>query len=419
MKRMSPRLTMMLLALLLLAACNTTYQSATVDTKPVQAELTQAERDALDLEMRKARSFAYEYYKQNDYPSAKNYYLKLFEMDTEYNYSADLKKLADCYNNLSMPDSARYYLELAVELRPEEHYERRILGILLKQSGEIDAALAQFQKCVELDPEDWQSHDDIMKIYLDRAEESGSVEDYDRVLEVLDILIELRPDDAEYARTKDRILEENYDPEEIIASLRRNHEQFPDDQRITNKLVRSLVEYATQASFQEALGLLDGLLAADPANANALEMKATALEGLGQLASAVSVLEQLVEVRSDKPALVERVGRTYLELGRLKSARSWARRCQRSFPNFGKGYILMANIYEEAVNECASSEGLDFDDKLVYQMAYDEYAKVSDGSRSLARARRTSLEEVLPTAGDRFFNKYEQPKKECYLWLLN
>ncbi len=419
MKRFCPHLSMMLLALLLLAACNTTYQTATEETKPAPAQLSEAERQALDLEMRKARSFAYEYYKQNNYEEAKSYYLRLFEMDTEYEYSADLKKLADCYSNLAMPDSARFFLELAVELRPEEHYEHRVLGMLLKQSGDTNAALAEFKACVALDPEDWQSHADIMNIYLDRAEDSDSVEDYDRVLEVLDTLITLRPEDAEYAKTKDRILAEHYDPEEIIASLRRNHEQFPDDLNTTRKLARALVEYATAETFKETLVLVEQLLAADPVSVPALEMKATALEGLSRLAEAVQVLEQMVEIQRDKADLVERVGRTYLELGQLKNARNWARRCERSFPEYGKGYILMANVYEEAVNQCASAEGLDFDDKLVYELAYNEYDKVSDGSRSLARARRSSLEEVLPTAGDRFFNKYDLPKKECYQWLLN
>lgn len=410
--------TIALLAGILLAACNTAYQ--TVETAPadVEAALSQAQRDSLDLEMRKALSFANEYYKQSRYEEAKVKYLQALELGAEEKYSGQLRKLATCYIQLGQPDSAITVLEQAVEKRPDSWYEHRVLGDLYNRSGMTDKAFAEFKICVDLNGDDWESLRDLKAILRNRAEGSGELDDWDLVIEQLDALIELQPDQADWAQEKDRILAEHYDPEELIASLRRNHEQFPDDIGTTRKLANALVEYATPESWREALGLLDRLIAAEPGTARFLEQKATALEGLGRVDDAAAVLQKLMELQPDKADLPGRVGELYLGAGNLASARRWAQRAQRSFPDHGRGFVLMAKVYEAAVDQCASGD-LKFDDKLVYERAALEYDKVTDAAwRSVARQRRAALEEVLPSAEDRFFNKHDVPKGECYKWLF-
>jgi len=409
-----------LLAAALLAACNTAYQAAQQQPADaeIQAALTQAQRDSLDLEMRKALSFATEYYKQSRYAEARDQYLKALRLDVGDDYTGQLRKLAPCSIQLDRPDSARAVLETAIEKQPDSWYEHRVLGDLYNRAGMVDAASAQFGTCVALNAEDWESRRDLKNILQARAEESGAVEDWDAVLEQLDALIELQPDVPDWAREKDRILAANYDPEEVIASLRRNHEQFPDDLRTTRKLAVALVEYATPESWRESLGLLDELAAAEPENPRPVELKATALEGLGRIDEACRTLQRLIELQPDKAELPSRIGELQLAKGDLLQARSWARRAQRSFPGGGAGHVLMAKVYEAAVDQCAGSE-LKFDDKLVYELAAREYDMVADAAwRSVARQRRQALEEVLPNAEDRFFNKYDQPRGECYQWLF-
>lgn len=407
-----------LLAALLMAACNTAYQTVQEAPAEVTEALSQAQRDSLNLEMRKALSFASEYYKQSRYEEAKTQYLKALELGAGDEYASQLRKLATCYIQLGQPDSAIVVLEDAVQKRPDSWYEHRVLGDLYNRSGRTEQAFAEFRICVDLNGDDWESHRDMKAILRSRAEASGAVEDWDLVIEQLDYLIDLQPEQADWAQEKDRILSEHYDPEEQIASLRRNHEQFPADLKITRKLATALFEYATPATWTESLGLLDALIAAEPETPRHLEQKATALEGLGRVDDAARVLQRQMELQPGKADLPGRVGDLYLNRGDLASARRWALRAQRSFPDHGRGYILMAKIYEAAVDKCAGSD-LKFDDKLVYELAYKEYAKVGDAAwRGTAAQRRQALEEVLPTAEDRFFNKYEQPKGECYKWLF-
>jgi tetratricopeptide (TPR) repeat protein len=407
--------TLGLALILVTAACNTAYQTPVAEVSV--AEVSQAERDAQTLEMKKARSFAHEYYKQHNYTEARDYFLKMFALDVEGKYNTDLTRLATCYTQIGNQDSAQVVLELAVDKMPDSHYSHRTLGMLYKNTGKADAAYREFQTCVEIKPEDWESHLEIKNTLHELAMEDGSLDAWDRVIDRLETLIELRSEDTRFAREKDQILGKFYDPEDIIQSLRTNHASFPDDLKLTRKLARSLVEFATSETYTESLPLLDELIAAG-GDFSAYDLKATALEGLGRGQDAASVLKTMVEMSPEKRELPARLATLYLDMEKLSAARVWAQRTKSRFPNFGKGYMLMARVYEAAVDQCSKGD-LSFDDKLVYEKAANEYARVKDPAyRSAAKQRQLALEEVLPTAEDRFFNKNEEPKGECYQWLL-
>ena len=106
-----------------------------------------------------------------------------------------------------------------------------------------------------------------------------------------------------------------------------------------------------------------------------------------------------------------------LDRGDLIQARRWALEARAADPG-GRAGLLLSRVYRRAVAACAGPE-LDFDDRLVLELA----ARALDAVRArsfvqAARAERDQLEDLLPTAEDRFYNKHGQPRKECYTWLL-
>ncbi len=404
--------------LLLCSACNQAYQTTQAPAPKSSEALSEEQLQARELEMKKALSFAHEYYKQGNYAEAKSYYLKAIALDDDKTLAPHLKRLATCYSSLGNADSARVILRQAIELQPDSWYEHRTLGSLLMASGEKEAAFAEFQAAAALKFDDWESHRDMMRMLKDKAAEAEGITGWDSVIAELDQLIALRPEDQEWGKLKDEILSAHYDPEELIASLRQNHQQFPDDVKITQKLATALVEFATPESYREALPLLDGLIAAQPEQVRFLDLKATALEGLGRIEEAAGLLAKLFELKPGQTEIPARIGELYLSQNNLRQARRWALKSKASFPGYGKGGLLLGRVCEAAVDACAGKD-LTFDDKLVYGLAAKEYDAISDpAAKGQARQRRQALEEVLPSAEDRFFNKYDQPRKDCYKWLL-
>jgi predicted Zn-dependent protease len=405
------------LGLALLAfACNTAYQPSVLEEAP-SVGLSQADLDAQMLEMRKARSFAHEYYKQHNYAEAKDYFLKMFTLDQKGKYNADLTRLATCYTQLGNQDSARVVLEVATDKTPDSHYAHRTLGLLLKRMGDQSGALREFHICVDLKPEDWESHLEIKKSLRVRADEVGSIQAWNLVLERLDVLIDLRSDDPSYAKEKDQILVKFFEPEEVIESLRANHQAFPEDMKLTRKLASALVEYATAETYIEALPLLNALLA-DSEEILIYDLKAIALLGLEREKQAAEVLKAMIQLDPDERKLPARLASLYLDLDELGAAKVWAQRTKARFPNYGRGKMLMAFVYEAAVNKC-SDRDISYDDKLVYAMAAAEYRKVKDPAFRVAAGQRyKALEQVLPTEEDHFFHPDKKIKDECYQWLL-
>jgi len=114
----------------------------------------------------------------------------------------------------------------------------------------------------------------------------------------------------------------------------------------------------------------------------------------------------------------------YIDDGQLKSAMSWAGKAINMDSQNGQTYANRASVYEAVGMACAGSVP-DFDDKLVFMMAYEDYIKAKAKGYYKATNKIDFLKEArIPQSGDWFFNRDEyvkagkaKPKKECYAWL--
>ncbi len=88
-----------------------------------------------------------------------------------------LALLGDAYVRMQEPARAEFAFGRAVELNPREPENRRKLAQALLAQGKADAALAQYQSLIDLEPAEVQNYLRMAQIYrqlkkLDRAEES-------------------------------------------------------------------------------------------------------------------------------------------------------------------------------------------------------------------------------------------------------
>jgi hypothetical protein len=114
----------------------------------------------------------------------------------------------------------------------------------------------------------------------------------------------------------------------------------------------------------------------------------------------------------------------YIDDGQLKSAMSWAGKAIKMDSQNGQTYANRASVYE-AVGIACTGSAPDFDDKLVFMMAYEDYKTAKSKGYFKASKKIDFLKEArIPQSGDWFFNRDEyvkagkaKPKKECYTWL--
>lgn len=93
----------------------------------------------------------------------------------------------------------------------------------------------------------------------------------------------------------------------------------------------------------------------------------------------------------------------YLQKKSLSAARTHAKRSVALLPDFGRGYMMIAYIYQSAKNSFGED---DFDKKSVYWIVADYFnkaAQADENVRAEARAKARSFRQYFPTTEDCFF----------------
>ena len=107
----------------------------------------------------------------------------------------------------------------------------------------------------------------------------------------------------------------------------------------------------------------------------------------------------------------------------LSKARSVANQAISIDSNYGLAYIVRGEIYEAAVDQCLAKRGnrqLRFDDKLVYKLAYDQYAKAKQDIQfaDFAQRKMNYVQPDIPTTEDLFMHQGKtQAPLDCYKWI--
>ena len=95
----------------------------------------------------------------------------------------------------------------------------------------------------------------------------------------------------------------------------------------------------------------------------------------------------------------------YIADGQLKSAMTWAGKAIKMDNSNGQAYANRASVYEAVATQCTGSVP-DFDDKLVFLMAYEDYTSAKSKGYGKAANKLEFLKEArIPQGGDWFFNR--------------
>lgn len=298
----------------------------------------------------------------------------------------------------------------------EDWNECRAKAQRLLAAGKPEAARTLLERACALNPDDWESHRELAGLLRERASAPSAVLARDSLLEELDCLVALRPGDEDWRRQRDSWRLAGGGAVEREQALRQRVATAPSSTGPRRRLAAVLLEHPKPSARLEALELLEGLSAAAAEEPRSLELRAEVLWGLGRVNEAEPLWTRLYELSPGRTTLPPRLAEAALSRGQLPLARRWAREC--GLADAATEAWFMGRILEAAVAACVGREPT-YDDKLVLEMALREYERVRESPLTAsARKRCGVLEGRLPDAEDRFFNKYDRPRKECYKWLL-
>jgi tetratricopeptide (TPR) repeat protein len=206
------------------------------------------------------------------------------------------------------------------------------------------------------------------------------------------------------------------------AAIKRMEEVKKLDPKNTENLFNLGREYFDNTNYERAVENFTALLSLEPTDISAYSYLGASYQNSGKFNEALTAYKKATDIQPDNKKLLTDIATCYRELGSFATARTYANKALAIDANYGLAYIVRGEIYESAVESCMKSRGKEspeFDDKLVFELAYKEYQKATSDLqfKDLATTKLRYLQDFIPKKEDRFFHKHTEAKLSCYKWI--
>lgn len=358
-------------------------------------------------------STGYEYWKSKMFARAVPSFWKVAEEDTIQKFKDVWTKLVQCYYGLENPDSAQIAAEKGLKVYPDNLYLLRNLAYLYSNRDMIDKAIELNQKIVELDPNGAEDFKKLGNLYLKN-------DDVDAAIEAYETASTLNPEDQEVNNILSQLYSQTGNDDAALERLEKLREQDPENPKHMYDLGR---QYFTRQLFEKAEPQFRAFTQKKPDDIMALEYLAASLQNQEKYEQAINVYQTILNKKADHNKAMCEIALCLKFQKKFSQARTYVKKALAIDNSFGYAYIALGEIYEACADNCIEKRGKSkttFDDKLVYQLAYDQYRKATEDPSYSSDAQRkvNYVKPLLPTTEDNFMNKNRtKAQGACYSWI--
>jgi len=281
---------------------------------------------------------------------------------------------------------------------PNDIYMHERLEWIYEAKSEFDKAIVEAEKILELGGDKQYYLTKLKDLYIRNNQIQEAINIYDK-------LIELEPDSKELQDQKTNLIK--LSGGSVIEEYKKLHEKYPNDRKYIEAL---MIEYHQENDNVNIISMADKLLALEPENISALEMKSDAYANLQKWKDRINVLNRKLEINSEDPQALCDIAESYNILKNYETARNYATRAIRIDENYGMAYIRIGEAYEFCAEDVILKRGgfskIRFDDKLIYELAYGQYRRASNypDVSGIASRKMNAIKNSLPINEDRFMN---------------
>ena len=363
-------------------------------------------------------SFGSEKYKQKQYGEALPYYWKVLVNDQTGRYKVVYSKLSTCYTELGKKnsDQSKAYLDstLLILYRGLEKYPANATlnfyaGRMQRARNQPQCAIPHYEALIAGKPDEVKYLKVLAGLYFQVDDEKS--------LEVQQQVVELSP-----SNEANNLLVEmmNHFGKDPIVAMKNSFERDKSN-------VKNAMRYGSEAyvigDYNASLEAANAVITVDAQHTEAINLKARSYEGLNQTSEAIKVYKEILQLNPTDIKTLCSIGRAYSHLRNFSAARSNVLQAKRIDSGNGEPYMVMAQIYEDAVDYCSGKReenDYTYEDKLVFERARDEYKKAQRDANfaSTASTRYNNLAALVPTQEEIFMkNNRKTIKDNCYNWI--
>jgi tetratricopeptide (TPR) repeat protein len=255
-----------------------------------------------------------------------------------------------------------------------EHIDQ---GIEYAEQGRLDDAIAEFQKAIELEPDDPDAHHNLGTAYYERGR-------LDEAITELQAAIELEPGGADAHRNLGTVYGEQGKPEEAAAAYEKAIEMDPDFGEAYGDLAGT---YTELGRVSEAVAAGEKAIELAPDYAMARNNLGFAYYRQGMLDEAVAEYQEAIRINPDFVKAHDNLGVVYVMQNQLDQAIAEFEAVIRIDPEYAGGHVNLGFAYysqgmlDEAVAEYQEAIRLDPDLAMPHRnlgLAYHDQGRVEE-----------------------------------------
>ena len=364
-----------------------------------------------NLECDLSLSFATTYYSNREFVSAVSNYKDVIDMGCSKRNAEDIFVwLGRSYIELGKNDSASYIFKRGMKFLEKDPGFLEIYAWNEGKIGNTENLIYLMEKLLEMDESNTSVLEGLSDIYRDQG-------NYSDQLSILELWLQVDKTNAKAIGEKKAAYSALGMDETQVD--RDRWEQDPSNIQFGIDYTKSLIESGSE---EDAISVLKELLTYERTDRRILQILAETYVSIGNDVEALQTYKDLFKInRTDYQIAVE-ISRLMIEFEDYKKAYEWAENAIDISGGKSDSYYQRAEVLFEAAESCSGVE-LTFEDRIVYEFAYQDYETAVKKGYHRAKVRRDFVKENNITKSSHWFMRPEgereySPKQLCYNWIV-
>tara|TARA_Y100001970_G_scaffold290664_1_gene425245 strand:- start:2338 stop:3681 length:1344 start_codon:yes stop_codon:yes gene_type:complete len=406
---------------LFLWSCATTGNTNNLSDNSQKTEKASSLSDEDIEECRLYQSYQYDYWKNRNYRRVVycNMYMMEMNCDESIKYPVNYYNLSRSFIDLdaSKIDSAFWALKQGLRENPENETLLELGAYLSKKSNNIDQQIYYLDKVISINESNPRALEQLCDVY-------GDQERFEDQVLIIDLWLKLDLDEMSYRKAIGE-KKQAYQAlgEETSDVDKERWQSDPSNLQYGFFFLQALDElenYDDLISYADEVLMYDSSSGSDPLALKILELKASSYLTLYDNDMAKNTYEELYLIDNNYKYAIE-ISKILVDEEKYSDAYSWSEKSIAGTTGvndnkIGKGesYFQRAEVLYSSAQSCQDPSGeLNFWDKIVYDIALEDYEIAYDNGQYNAATRKKFLSENYISSPSDWFLNASDVKRVC------
>ncbi|MAJ43420.1 MAG: hypothetical protein CMF96_01565 [Candidatus Marinimicrobia bacterium] len=355
-------------------------------------------------------SFAHTNFSNREYVDAVSNFSEVIDLGCSERNAQDIFPwIGRSYIEQGKNDSASIMFKKGMKFLAEDS---DFLGVYAWNEGKLKKVENQIfllEKQLLLDESNVKVLEKLSEIYRENA-------NYKEQLNILSIWLRTEPENQKAIGEKKAAYNALGMDETTID--RERWEQSPSNIQYGLEYANSLLD---QGKEDDMVSVLKELLTYDRSEKRVLKLLGETYISISRDSDALDVYKTLHNINKTDYSIILEITKLYTVLDQYKNAYNWAEKAIDISGGKGEAYFQRAEVLFALAESC-SGEVLTFEDKIVYELSYNDYVKSVQKGFHRAKSRRDFVGDNNITKSSDWFMRPDgerdfTPKSNCYDWV--